>query len=191
MPDAGGDVERVELETTSGTNPFSINAAGEVTGWFYDTDESTVCDVHTCIRHRDGTFTVFDAPQACGTFANAIGDDGTVTGWFNDWVLNRTRGFIRTRDGAYTVFDPPDGTSLASFNGTWPYGINAGGSVTGYFYPDVGGANGFVRAPDGSMVTFVVPDAVSDTLPYVNARGVVTGTYIGPDWTTHGFVRFP
>jgi chitodextrinase len=70
------------------------------------------------------TITVFDVPNAVGTFASAIGTDGSVTGYWLDASYNY-HGFVRAPDGTFTTFDPKGSVS------TLPYGINGKGVVTG------------------------------------------------------------
>ena len=59
---------------------ISINARGDVTGWFFDANKGG--PVHGYVRDRNGNFTVLDAPNAGGTYAESINARGDVAGWF-------------------------------------------------------------------------------------------------------------
>src|SRR5271154_2575905 len=54
--------------------------------------------------------------------------------------------------------------------GTQPQAINAGGTVTGYYYDASFVIRGFLRAPDGTFTTFAAPGATSvsgqGTIPF-------------------------
>jgi hypothetical protein len=52
--------------------------------------------------------------------------------------------------------------------------------------------HGFVRAPNGTLVTFDVPVGVNGTVPSaINAEGVVTGFAIDVNFVGPGFLRLP
>jgi hypothetical protein len=70
------------------------------------------------------------------------------------------------------------------------------GAITGN-YVDVSYVNhGFVRAPDGTITSFDVPNAGTGpgqgTLPSgINQMGAITGLYIDSNNMAHGFLRIP
>jgi hypothetical protein len=77
------------------TAALSINENGEITGYFGD----TMGIVHGFVRHKDSTFTIFEAPGASksgnlGTFSESINDGGDVTGYFYAGANAVLRGFL-------------------------------------------------------------------------------------------------
>src|SRR5438105_2487757 len=83
-----------------------------------------------------------------------------------------------------TTFDPPGSVD------TYPYGINASGSVTGY-YRDAGGEyHGFLRTADGTITSFDVPGTNFTYPRNINNVGAITGSYQGSS-NYEGFVRAP
>lgn len=67
-----------------------------------------------------------------------------------------------------------------------PYSINDSGAVAGIWTSNLG----FLRAPDGTIVTFKAADDAVYTIPLcINNSGIVTGYYEGGDGAAHGFVR--
>lgn len=91
------DVPGAGTGSGPGTEPYAINPAGEIAGWY--TDASNVN--HSFVRAAGGTITTFDAPGA-GTgpgqgslpFSVAINPAGAITGAYID-SSNVVRGFLR------------------------------------------------------------------------------------------------
>jgi uncharacterized membrane protein len=79
--------------------------------------------------------------------------------------VNRTaRGFLRNADGTIVVFGPP---------GTYAVGINAAGYVVGSYRTRHGIPHGFVRKPNGRMISF---DAGPNTVPLaISSTGQIIG----------------
>jgi hypothetical protein len=100
------------------TSPKGINSAGEITGYYGDMDR---CALHGFLRHRDGTFTIIDAPGSDVTEAVAVNAAGTVVGFYLDPYQ---RGFVRLH-GVVTKFYPPGSSN------TNPTSINDRGWITG------------------------------------------------------------
>jgi probable HAF family extracellular repeat protein len=96
----------------------------------------------------DETDTIFDPPQsgAHSSLAEAINDSGTVVGTYRDANLVR-HGYLRQPDGTFVSFDDPNAAQLPlsiTDLGTNPRGINANGTVVG-FYADANGVrHGFI-----------------------------------------------
>src|SRR5215471_16510081 len=89
------------------TYSHSINARGDVTGFFHDTSQAD--KERSFVRDRAGNMTVFDAPNASYTESLSINAGGAVTGFFYDASQsNKQRGFVRDRNGDLTVFDAPN-----------------------------------------------------------------------------------
>lgn len=72
-------------------------------------------------------------------------------------------------------FDVP-GAATGAYQGTQPWMINALGMVVGVYTLPSGGANGFVRAPDGTFTTFAVPGAAITVPVSINSKGQITGS---------------
>ncbi len=87
-----------------------INAAGMVTGTWYDSATSLY---RGFLRNRDGSFITFDAPGAAGyqngTNPMSINGKGAITGFYED-VNFFFHGFVRDPDGTLADFDPPGST---------------------------------------------------------------------------------
>jgi hypothetical protein len=80
------------------TAALSINEGGEIAGYFGD----TAGVVHGFVRHKDGTFTIFEAPGATksgnlGTFSESINNGGDVTGYFYAGENAVLHGFLLRR----------------------------------------------------------------------------------------------
>ena len=171
-----------------GTEPFAINSARTVTGFYIDAGSVG----HGFLRTRDGKFTTFDPPGSLSTDPTAINPAGAITGSYCDETT--CHGFLRASDGAFTPFDPEESTL------TIAKGINPKGEIAGYYgyyeddYADGGEASfeidGFVRAADGTFTTFDSPGAVKGTEPLaINPAGTITGFYIDASSLGHGFLR--
>jgi hypothetical protein len=63
-----------------GTSPVAINAAGQITGSYFDANSAT----HRFVRATDGTITSFDAPGSIGTFPKVITPQGLIVGTYFD-----------------------------------------------------------------------------------------------------------
>ena len=96
-------------------------------------------------------------------------------------------------------FDAPGAdTTPGDFNGTFPTGINFGGTIAGYYIDTNFVYRGFLRSPGGKFTTFDAPGAdttagdYNGTLAYaINDLGETTGVYYDASGTGHGFVRSP
>ena len=115
------------------TNPIGINRAGEITGFYLDSNVA----MRGFLRARDGTLTAVDFPGAILTSPVGINSKGVVVGVYNDANF-RSHGFLRAREGTFTPFDAPNSAD------TIPYAINSAGAITGV----VNGSHGFIRIED-------------------------------------------
>jgi hypothetical protein len=187
------------------TAPEWISNHGEITGYYED--ETGV--LHGFVRHKDGTFTTVDVPDATaaegkGTFPMVLSEDGEVAGHHSAGVSGADRGFLLHKGGTIDHLDPPgsitDSLIHADAEGyelravTAPLSVNAQGEIAGYFDDSTGFVHGFVRHPDGTFATFEVPGATPGsglgTFPSsLNNAGEVTGFYYtGAIGVPHGFV---
>lgn len=181
----------------NGTVPIGINLAGVIVGNYYDANGVS----HGFLRNPNGTFTTFDSPGAGivsfdsnGTFPEGINLLGVVAGYYNDSNLV-SHCFIRTPDGKITTFDVPGADiNPADQLGSIVTGINAFGTVSGYYFDSSGLSHGFLRAPDGKFTPFDAPSAGElGTYPVspVNIEGAVAGLYSDSNSLYHAFVRNP
>jgi hypothetical protein len=178
-----------------GTFPTAINAAGEITGFYWDASSVT----HGFLRDPDGSFTEFDVPGAGtgsfqGTSPSAINPRGEITGYYYD-ANGVVHGFLRDRNGSLVTFDAPGAGADAGFlQGTAPAGINPTGEITGSYWDASSVMHGFLRDPDGSFNEFDVPGAgtarFQGTSPIaINPAGEITGYYYDANSLIHGFLR--
>lgn len=108
------------------------------------------------------------------------------------YSLNVSRTRMFTKAAVTTLFilastAVSDAATITTFDvsgatGTLANGINAGGSITGYYYDTNNGLYSFVRAPDGTITTF---GDVGTVAVSINASGSIAGTVS----SLHGFIR--
>jgi probable HAF family extracellular repeat protein len=78
----------LDIPGATGTEPRSINASGQVTGYYWDGPGT-----HGFV-YSNGTFATLDVPGATSTFAASINASGQVVGNYSDG--SGTHGFIAT-----------------------------------------------------------------------------------------------
>jgi hypothetical protein len=189
VPGAGTGV----LEGTAG---LSINAAGDIAG-FYIVSPNVA---HGFVRAANGAITKFDAPDAGtsmnqGTFPVSINTAGDIAGVYFD-SKNVYHGFVRAADGRITEFNAP-GAGTGGHRGTTPFSIDTAGDITGIYTDANALRHGFVRAASGKITTFDVPGAGTTgsvqgqgTQPIsINAAGDIAGFYLDAKGGFHGFMR--
>jgi hypothetical protein len=143
------------------------------------------------------------------TLATAINASGSVVGFSGRSGIPAT-GFVLHPDGFAAPVDVPaqSGPSCAA-NGTFPDGINAAGTIAGWYVssPDnctTANTGGFVMSPDGVFSLFQPPGMLlaspvggfggSLLAPHsisIDEAGDVTGSYTDAGGVEHGFVRNP
>jgi hypothetical protein len=96
--------------------------------------------------------------------------------------------------GAATVTSPICGSGC----GTQALGNNAQGAVVGYYTDANVVPHGFLRTPDGNIISFDAPGAGlganlnEGTVAYtISDAGVIVGQFEDPSEVYHGFVRYP
>ena len=150
---------------------------------------------------EDKRIITFDAPAAGtgagqGTLPQGISDTGAIAGFYLD-ASNVYHGFLRTRHGTFITFEAPGADTTAdSFNGTLPFSINSAGAIAGEYLDASSVLHGFLRARDGTFITFDVPGAGTGagqgTFAFnINPEGVIAGAYIDASNVFHGFLRAP
>src|SRR5437667_177266 len=186
-----------------GTIAFAINLSGAIAGFTRDANNAR----HGFLRAPDGTFTIFDDPNAgsrsasCGNIGNgqgtrafAINPSGQIVGFYFDANFVG-HGVLRAADGTITSFDAPGADHTpGSFNGTFGVGLTPNGGIEGVFVDVNGVLHGFVRSTDGTFTTYDAPGAGTGagqgTLPESNnTPGAITGQFIDGNFVNHAFVR--
>ena len=72
---------------------------------------------------------------------------------------NISHGFLRDRNGNFITFDAPDAGHVPdSVEGTYPFGINPQGAISGWYVDDSDVNHGFVRGTVANL-QFDVPGA--------------------------------
>jgi hypothetical protein len=180
----------------NGTYSVSINPAGEILGYSFDSSGAPT----GFLRDRNGAFTIFDIAGA--TFFNiggygppgrSLNPAGDAAGFYYD-ANALAHGFVRDERGAITTFDV-SGAGSGSTQGTLPLAINAGGEVAGYYYDSNSYAHGFSRDANGKVTEFDAPGASAGCpfgLTYpdgINAAREITGYYYDSQCVFHGFLR--
>jgi len=160
----------------------SINPAGEITGWYVDSNDA----YHGFLRDPHGKITTFDAPGAVGlTMPLSINPEGTIVGVYCD--ENTCPGFLRDRHGSFTTFQAP----VAGTQATGAADINTEGAITGWYWDENGVSHGFLRDKGGKITTIDFPGAAGTVPSSINSAGEITGFYTDADGTSHGFLRIP
>jgi hypothetical protein len=190
------------LCTGHGTFAGNINPMGTIAGQYADANIM----YHGFVRSPDGAITAFDAPNAgtmafFGTFlaiTAGLNEAGAVVGDVLD-ANGVYHGFVRARDGNITTFDAPGADTTAfDFNGTFVGSINPGGATAGIYYDVNSVVHSFLRASDGTFVTFDAPGAGTTPFSFpaqgtfannLNPASPITGDYVDANSASHGYVR--
>jgi probable HAF family extracellular repeat protein len=190
--------------TAAGQGTFAngMNASGAIVGFIRDANAAR----HGFMRAPDGTFTMFDDPNAgtcltsCGAIGNgqgtrayAINAAGQIVGFFTDNSA-RCHGFVRAPNGTFTQIDAPDAGTGPSPQGTFPsefspMGINPGGAITGFYVDANGVQHGFVRAPTGAITEFDPPGSILTNPNAIDETGEIAGFYFDANFVGHAFIR--
>ena len=127
----------------------------------------------------DNVFTTYDFPGSLNTYFYALGNNGTAAGYYED-SEGLHHGVI-LENGEMRRYDFPDAVE------TEIWGISdATGAMTGNFIDVSGVRRGFsgnqIIEPPGATATFA---------DFVNAEGVIVGSYIDADGVFQAYVRTP
>jgi hypothetical protein len=85
---------------------------------------------------------------------------------------------------AFTTIDAPG----AGSEGTFAVGINANGSVVGYFFDVNHAIHGFAQGDGGASGVIDVPEASSTTATAINASGTIVGIFVAAGLYEHSFI---
>src|ERR1700692_2014242 len=184
------------------TIAFAINLSGAITGYIKDANSAR----HAFLRAPDGTFTIFDDPNAgtcsasCGNIGNgqgtrayAINPSGQIVGFYTDNTA-RCHGYVRAANGTFTQIDAPDAGTGPAPQGTFPsefspMGINPAGAITGFYVDASSVQHGFVRASGGKITEFDPPGSIFTNPNAIDAPGDITGFYFDANFVGHAFLR--
>jgi hypothetical protein len=174
-----------------GTFSYAISQTEAITGFYFDSADVS----HGFLRDKNGVITTFDVPGSGtgfnqGTYGGGFTPRGTIMGNYID-ADNLSHGFLRYADGTFTTFDAPDAGHVPGVDdGTYPFGINTRGAITGWYVDDADANHGFVRGKNGTLVEFDVPGAGPGLFVWsINPSGAVTGYFWDANFVVHGFVR--
>ena len=181
----------------SGTIPMSIDAAGDVVGSWTDSNQGR----HGFIRSASGTITTFDAPGANttsqsgligGTFPTRIDPTGShIVGGYTD-SSGLGHGFVYyPASGSFTTFTPPNMTTSTILPQGGVFGVNAAGTVVGFYLDSHEVSHGFEYTPTLSPTTTTTtltassnPATVGQSVTFTAAvtpnsgRGTPTGSVV-------------
>jgi hypothetical protein len=199
VPGAGGNYD------VFGTFPRSINAAGVIVGLYNTATAVNGSLDHGFVRAADGAITSFDVPgiYIVATEPEAINAGGTITGYYryklpqnggNPYDL--AYGFVRAANGIFTTFAAPGaGNGDFPWQGTFPMGINAAGTIAGYYTDANGVSHGFTGTAGGTLTSFDAPGAGTGAqlqqgtfAQSINAAGDIAGYYVDGS-AGYGFLR--
>ena len=182
-----------------GSGASNINAFGTVAGGFEDNSGNFVH--HGFVRNAEGKLKMFDVPSAgtgsyqgtgCPGCNVGLNQFGAIAGIYSD-TNSVNHGYLRSPDGKFTTFDAP-GAGTGSYQGTGcfsdcPVSLNDWGAITGIYIDANSVLHGYLRSPEGKIVT-VDPVGSTYTFPDgINDFGSITGYYIDANGVYHGFLR--
>ena len=128
----------------------------------------------------DGVFTTYDFPGSQHTYFYALGNNGVAAGHYKD-SDGLYHGVVLDENGELKQYDFPGAVQ------TFIFGIS---DETGAMSGNIVDTNGVFHGFSGDMsITF--PGAEDTFADFVNADGVVVGSYITAEGTVHGFIRDP
>lgn len=181
--------------TSAITDPYAINNAGVIVGWFATPNTTT----EAFLFDPAGTFDNFFAPaDSFYTQAFAINAAGTITGRTGIYNPNLyttlTYGLILTTDGNTITFQSPSATTTGVINGTTSIAINRTGATTGYYYDTNSTYHSYIRSAKGEFNEFEVPGAgtasYTGALPMeITDSGDVLGFYADNNFVSHSYLR--
>ena len=188
-----------------GTSPTSINANGDIVGFYRGIDDVSHGFLRTASNEN---FVSFDVPAAGtaatqGTTPFSVNASGMITGSYRDSSGVR-HGFIGPASGPFTPFDAPGAAGSSSgitkkilcCGGTFALNIDAAGDVVGLYTDANAIGHGFLRAASGKFTAPIDASGASTTSFFpgtlaaaINSSGVLVGDFEDNSGAAHGFVR--
>lgn len=182
-----------------GSGASNINAFGVIAGGYNDGNFVH----HSLLRTPDGKLKTVDVPGAgtgsyqgtgCPGCYMGLNQFGAIAGIYTD-SNSVYHGFLRSPNGKFTTFDAPgagtnsgEGTGCPSDCST---SLNNFGAITGAYIDGNGFIHGYLRNPNGKIVTIDPKDALLTFIASINDSGAITGAYLDANYVYHGFVRIP
>ena len=184
-----------------GSGASNINVFGIIAGGFEDDSGNFVH--HDFVRSAEGKLRVFDVPGAgtgsyqgtgCPGCDSGLNQWGAIAGTYID-ANSVQHGFLRSPDGKFTTFDAP-GAGTGSYQGTGcpsdcPTSLNNLGAVIGTYIDANGALHGYLRSPQGKVVTVDPLGSVFTWSSGINDLGAIAGYYADANGVYHGFLRIP
>jgi hypothetical protein len=180
-----------------GSGASAVNAFGIIAGGYEDNSGNFVH--HSFLRTHDGKLKTIDVPGAgsgsyqgtgCPGCYLGLNQFGAIAGIYSD-ANSVNHGFLRTPSGTITTFDAP-GAGTASGQGTGCFSdcftsINDWGAITGAYTDNNWFVHGYLRTPNGKIVTVDPKEAVYTFTKSINDSGAITGFYVDANNVYHGF----
>jgi hypothetical protein len=184
-----------------GSGASNINAFGIIAGGFEDNSGNFVH--HGFVRDAEGKLKTYNAPGAgtgsyqgtgCPGCDSGLNQFGAIAGNYID-SNSVQHGFLRSPDGKFTTFDAP-GAGTDSGEGTGcpsdcPTSLNDSGAIAGTYIDANSVLHGYLRSPDGKIVTVDPLGSIFTWTVGLNDLGAVTGYYADANIVYHGFLRIP
>jgi hypothetical protein len=182
-----------------GSAMTAINIWGISVGGFMDNSGNFV--ERGLIRYLDGRLQTFEVPGAgtgtgqgtgCPGCASGLNQWGTIAGTYTD-SNNVYHGFLRSPKGEFTTFNAP-GAGTGSYTGTGcsadcPTSVNDFGAVMGTYIDSNFVYHGYLRTPDGKIVTVDPSGSEFTWASSMNNLEAITGYYVDANNVYHGFLR--
>lgn len=177
-----------------GSGASNINAFGTIAAGYNDINLLH----HGLVRNLKGKLTTYDVPGAqdtgCPGCASGLNQFGAIAGTYSD-ANGVQHGFLRTPGRGFTTFDAP-GAGSASYQGTGcpsdcPTSLNDAGAIMGSYIDANYVLHGYLRAPNGKIVTVDPVGSVFTWSSGMNDFEAITGYYADANGVYHGFLRIP
>jgi hypothetical protein len=173
------------------TQATGINAAGNITGFWSDTNTGTDANFGFIRWNVKGAQTFIDvndplvASSPPVTQVLGMNKTGIAAGFYND-ANNNPQGFTyNVMTGDYTPVIVPNAVGDAAT------GINSNNLLCGFWTDGGGTTHGFTKALVGSPITFTVPGSGNTQFLGVNSRGDAVGFYEDSSQIDHGLIYNP
>jgi uncharacterized membrane protein len=169
------DVPPAVAGDTVSTNPTSINASGEIVGFYQEGSGGQYQGfLDTAFTTSGGTITTIDVPGAIYTQALSINDSGEIVGVYEDSVTFQLHGFLditTIQNGVvsnnFQTIDVPGAISTQATS------INDNGQIVGFYQDSSGTQHAFATNIDQALTT------TSEAFNYTAGTGVTAAVDLG------------
>ena len=152
---------------------FGINDSGEIAGEYLGNNNT----YHGFLK-VGSNYTTIDHTGPYSTALTGINNAGNYVG---------TYGSSSAPDQGFIVINHVE-TDFAIGHDSFTYNMNNSNDVVGQYHDSMGVLHAFVRAPNGTVTTLVIPGSTSDTAHGINDAGTIVGSYVDSNNVRHGFV---